>query len=531
MIGLRIASVPLCLCASQLSAQEPSRPPVIDTITIATLNVFDSEDAQQNVLFRIANALHVTTRSGVVRQELLFKQGERLDPALVAETLRNLRRRGLFRDVRIDTIPVAGDSVWVHVTTADGWTTQLVMNGSSTGGEFTWALGAQEQNFLGTGTRVGVIYRDEPDRTALTLLAGLDRIGGSRWTAQGTYDDLSDGAIGVWNVGIPYRAFGDRWSVELWGEGADRRINQYRVHDFTTVDTTRFTRQALFNRLTASYAPVASPRGYVRLGIGAHLKHEEYVEHEEDVPPDVDPAATPDTVSGVVGAFAELVRANFKVVTHYNGFEREVDLDLSSRLTLSAWLAPAAFGYARTGVGPRVTVQTGVDFGRGFARLEGLANGLFTAAGLDSGRVWTGLTAAALVFARHATVFHMEAGLRDGLPPGAEFDLGHGFGPRGFGSHAFTGTRTVWGALEHRWFAVDEVSGVLGLGFAAFVDYGGAWYDDQPARFGGNVGAGLRFGPTRSTGPNIGRLDFAYRFGPGFEGKRWVVAFGRGFGF
>jgi hypothetical protein len=78
---------------------------------------------------------------------------------------------------------------------------------------------------------------------------------------------------------------------------------------------------------------------------------------------------------------------------------------------------------------------------------------------------------------------------------------------------------------------VDEVLGLLGIGLAGFVDYGGAWYENEPSRLGGNVGLGLRIGATRATGPNVGRIDFGYRFGAGTEDKRWAMSFGQGFSF
>jgi len=145
--------------------------------------------------------------------------------------------------------------------------------------------------------------------------------------------------------------------------------------------------------------------------------------------------------------------------------------------------------------------------------------------------VLAGLTLATQALPKSATVLRIQGGVLKGVPPGSEFDIGHGIGPRAFGPHSFTGERAVWGTLEHRWFVVDEIIGLLGLGLAGFVDYGGAWFTDQSSRFGGDVGAGLRFGATRATGSNIGRLDFAYRFGDGFDGNRFVVSFGRGFVF
>jgi hypothetical protein len=113
------------------------------------------------------------------------------------------------------------------------------------------------------------------------------------------------------------------------------------------------------------------------------------------------------------------------------------------------------------------------------------------------------------------------------MPGGFEFDLGHGAGPRAFGPHAFTGNRMLWGTVEHRVFIIDELGGFMGVGLAAFADYGGAWFADEPVRKGGNIGIGLRLGATRATSSSVGRFDFSYRVGQGFTGKRWVFSFGR----
>ena len=45
-----------------------------------------------------ANRLHIDTAEAVIRRELLFKEGDTLDPEQIAETLRNLRAQGYFRD-------------------------------------------------------------------------------------------------------------------------------------------------------------------------------------------------------------------------------------------------------------------------------------------------------------------------------------------------------------------------------------------------------------------------------------------------
>jgi hypothetical protein len=224
-------------------------------------------------------------------------------------------------------------------------------------------------------------------------------------------------------------------------------------------------------------------------------------------------------------------------VTHLNGFAQQQDVDLSTAFKLGAWLAPSAFGYARTGIGPFTTFGAGTPLGRGFARFAVQAHGLFNSTGLDSGQVTASVTLALGTLPRQATVLYAFAGAQRGPEPSLEFDLGHGTGPRAFGPHAFSGTRAVWGSIEHRAFLIDELLNLMGVGFAAFVDYGGAWYQGDGVRTGGNVGVGLRLGATRATGASLGRFDLAYRFGDlpprsgGGTPRRWVFSFGRAFNY
>ncbi len=503
-----------------VEAHAQDLPPIIRSVRIETHNIFDSTQSRANFLFRAANAIHATTRTSVIGSELLFHEGEHLDSALLAETMRNLRARRLFRDVAI-TVSPDGDSVDIDVVTYDGWTTELVLNARVTDGQFTWALGGQERNFLGLGARVGLVYRKEVDRSAWTVRAGHDRIGGTRFGVDGLYDNLSDGTVGQWQVGVPFRSLSDRTGIQFFGEVADQRVLQYI--DGQIGET--FQRRAFIQSARAAYAPAVGPGGYFRVGLVGQIKREEFIRVVDTG------LSVPDTVVGAFGGFAEIKLAQFKVVTHYNGFARDVDLDLSHQVTIQAMVAPKGLGYDRLGIGPALTLQAGFDGGRVFGSVLARASGLFNGAGLDTGQVFGALTVAGQFFPRHATVFHIEGGSRIGTPPGQEFDLGHGLGPRAFRAHSFTGDHAFWWSIEHRAFLVDEIWGLFGMGLAGFLDYGGAWFSGQARRTGGDVGLGIRLGPTRSTGASVGRIDVAYRFGQGFSGKRWAVSFGRGFAF
>jgi hypothetical protein len=163
---------------------------------------------------------------------------------------------------------------------------------------------------------------------------------------------------------------------------------------------------------------------------------------------------------------------------------------------------------------------------RGFALLRVEANGL------DSTRTRARLTVVSQNLQRHTLIAHAEGGFLSRPKPGAEFDPWlEQRGPRLFGVHDFTGTRTTWFVLEDRILVADDILGLMAAGIAPFLDYGGAWYGDESARQGGNAGISLRFGPTRAVRGEAAEIAFGYRFGQGVRGKRWAMTLRKGFSF
>jgi len=157
------------------------------------------------------------------------------------------------------------------------------------------------------------------------------------------------------------------------------------------------------------------------------------------------------------------------------------------------------------------------------------ASGVLTAGVPDSGRVAGGLTIASQNLRHQTLIFHVEGAQLRRAKPGNAFDLWNSQnGPRVFGIHEFTGTRMVWLALEDRVLVTDDLWGLLGVGVAPFLDYGGAWYEGEAARLGGDVGVSLRIGPTRAVRGDVADIAVGYRFGKGFAGSRWGVAIRKG---
>lgn len=488
-------------------------------------NVFDFQEDPPSFLGRMANRLHVRTRAGVIRAALLVNPGDPYDSARVAESERALRNLNVFSRVRIDTTRVDG-RLALRVATADGWSTKPQLGYSSAGGDATWLAGIVEDNLLGTATSLAAVYNHTPDRNIFELGYWSPHFFSRRTQLQAVYRHKSDGDQGIWAMGVPFYETAARLALVTDGEAASERVLVFQDGDTSLIAK----RRALRLGVTAGMAAYASSQAFVRLWLGGQWRREDFATGQ--------PGPFPRSVFGTVGAGLDAGRVRFQVLERYNSYSRREDVDVSQLVHVGVWAAPRAWGYpsAAAGVGPEVSVQLAAPWPGGFAVLRARANGVLTAGAPDSGRVSGALTIASQNLGNQTLIVHFEAaGLRR-TKPGSEFDLwATQNGPRVFGIHQLTGTRMMWLALEDRLLIADDVWGLMGVGVAPFLDYGGAWYDAdgfgyrrEAARLGGAVGVSLRIGPTKAARGDVAEFAVGYRFGEGFSGSRWGVAIRKG---
>lgn len=500
----------------RLSAQ------TIDTVVVYNTNIFPDEMVDEfGFVARAANALHIRTRASVIRRTIFLGPGDAYDSARVAESERALRGLGVFRFVRIDTARVEG-RLALRLVTADGWSTKPQFGFSTAGGDETWQVGMVEENFLGLATTAVGIYRSTPDRSELELQYVSPHFLARHARLLLYYVDRSDGLRGAWRYGLPFYHTAARRSLVLEGDAADERV---LVFENGRRDTT-FTKRAFRIGVRGGVALHATSREYTRLWAAAQWRREDYAAENA--------ALVPRSVFGAVGAGMEWRRVRFRVLQRLNSYARQEDVNLSQYLRVGVWAAPRAWGYAadRAGIGPELQGQLSTVWRAGFAALRVSGNAIYTPAGLDSGRVRVNVSVVDQNLPRQTWLLFAEAGVMQRARPGGEFDLwNEGSGPRLFGAHAFTGTRLAWGTLEDRILVVDEFGGLVGVGIAPFIDYGGAWRADTAPRYGGNVGVALRLGPTRAVRSEATEFAVGYRFGEGWNNRRWAIAVRKGFVF
>jgi hypothetical protein len=517
-------AVLLLLPLATLRAQTPpDSTAVVRAVEIHRNDIFDPSETTSWVT-RLANGLHITTREGVVRREVLIQPGEPYDPSSAAETARNLRALGVFRQVQVDTTRTDSGLVLV-VTTRDGWSTRPDLRFRSTGGQSEYTVAFIEDNLLGTATQASVRYRKTVDRTS-TDFSFLQPRFLSRTIRLGlVYEDRSDGHRFATLLGKPFYSLNSRSSLLIQYDKREERILRFFEGERAASDT--LERSYSLARLESAVALRRSNRGYLRVGGVAQVRKDGY---RPESPPSGQ-TFLPPPVTTAVGPFMEWRHASYVLTRSFQGFGREEDVDVSKVLKLGVLAAPAAFGYTHDGVAPFLAMRAGTSFGAGFLFTDLNADGLYSSGGLDSGAVTIGGTVVLQPGGRHTVVLHADGGWLKNPIPSDVFDLGLGSGPRAFRSHSFTGDRTFYSTAEYRLTLANEVWHVMGIGLAGFVDYGGAWFDRSKRRTGWDAGIGLRLGASRAASVEAIRIDLAHRFANDVERAGWVLVVGKGLTF
>jgi len=129
---------------------EPYAGKTIGDITIERQQVFDPGG---NRLERMANKTHMLTRDRVVRRDLLFRSGDKLDPQLIVRNKQLIRSRDYISDIDVTVLPDAVDSTRVNllITTRDSWTISVDGGWHSEGRTM---VGLSDANIFGSGNKL-----------------------------------------------------------------------------------------------------------------------------------------------------------------------------------------------------------------------------------------------------------------------------------------------------------------------------------------------------------------------------------------
>lgn len=185
-LALLLASGPVFLPGGVRAQECPAGS--ISYIFIDNRDIFDTTDLEPDTPFlwayKAANALHVRTKADFIRSELLFREGECLDPFLLEESERLLRAYPFISQSDVFAIPQPDGTQHVIVDTQDDWTTKIDLGFRFDGGLTFTGFAVEEENLLGQGIRVRVFYAEDREQRDLGFEVQTPRLMDTRWDAR-----------------------------------------------------------------------------------------------------------------------------------------------------------------------------------------------------------------------------------------------------------------------------------------------------------------------------------------------------------
>lgn len=498
----------------------------VGAITIESLNVFSPAEAARGWLYRAADAVHIVTRTSVIRKFLLFRTGDPYDPAILAETERNLRGLGFIKFASVLPGKPHDGVVDVAVVTQDAWTTEPGVSFGRRGGVTTYGFELTEKDFLGSGRQIAFSYDKGTERTDRLFEYNDPYIFGPYWKGDLIYGKNSDGEQARAEVSRPFYSYLSTWATSAIFDRVRQNDRLYADGEISE----RF--QQTHREILASYGKAieATERRARRVTAG-------YREVQDDfaVLPDRPADLLPDPRHfRYLFLQYEDAGSNFLKLNYVNRDVRYEDFNLAPRVLLRAAVSPSFFGVRRTSGFARGEFQDGWRLAEESflqaalsyeARWEsGVKNGILTGVVRYVHKFGTPLLQTLVSRLEYDQGWHLDR----------EFQLfaDGSTGLRAYRLHAFDGDRTLVWNIEHRIFSGREILQLFSPGLAIFFDTGAAELPGRPLKissFKSDIGVGLRIGISRASTNNTLRIDAAYALNADPSGRRgWQISFSSG---
>lgn len=495
---------------------------VIHEIHVANGDVFDLEDPRHDgFIHRLMNRLHIETAETVVRQQLLFSEGDVASADALAETGRYLRANRYLADAEVSSIDCGNGLADVQVSTTDAWSLIPSISFSRKGGQNFGGIELQETNLLGSGSELKLAYDSDIERDRLGVRYSDRQLGASRTGI----------LVGYESYEVGYRA---RFDLEHPFYALDaRRAGGIQVDIFDQLDPVYSLGERIYEvrhdaRTFAGY--FGRSRGLIdghairwHFGIG-------YDEHHFEPAGDVTglrrlPSDRRD-VFPFIGL--EWLQDNYEKTRNQDQMQRVEDRHMGTRLVARLGYAAKAFG----------SMQNALRFDAEASRgLHPAPNDTLMLGTRIEWRQPQGGRESHLVLA-DARYYHQQSDNRMAfanihLATGKNLDtdhqltLGGDTGLRGYPLRYLNGDTLALLTLEQRYFTDWYPFGLFRVGAAAFLDAGKVWGspDFEPAATGilKNAGVGLRIGSPHSASGRMLHIDAAYALDGPQEIRGWQL--------
>ena len=493
---------------------------IIRSITIKNTNIFDqSKDSETGFLYRAANGLHRKTRDVAVSGLLLFREGEELSQRLLDESERKLRSAGYIRSAKI-TYTQEANFADVLIVVSDTWTTKPIFRYSHKGGDESSEMGLQEDNFLGYGIELSLLYKNEDNRKS-TIVSMFDpNLRGTRHQLGIGFANSSDGYTNHVSFAKPFYELNSRASHGMSIFQEERTENlyflnaeyfQYQLEE-QNFDFYRGWSNGLIETKTIRH----------RLGVKyLATTNTEIGEQPTDIPEDIAAYISandmlPEDQKDVLPYYEfEYLTDKYLKTENYDkiGLTEDIPIGPNGRVKIGysaqEWGSSQNRWYLDASLSDVFSISD-----KASVSISGALKTWVDESGLDDSR--STLKLQLRVNESHRLKLFAEYVQVDLIHPskGEKLYLGGDNGMRGYPTRHLSGEHSQLFRIEQRLYTGIELFGLFNIGAAAFYDYGrvrgGTPFDRlQNSHSVESFGIGLRAANSRTSSGEIIHIDIA----------------------
>ncbi len=477
---------------------------LIDSIVIEPREIYDTTDHRyRKWLFRLANRLHMVTKSAVIRRELLLREGDPFSAREAEEMARNLRARYQLVDAWVETERLANGHLLVKVVTIDQWSLLGGLELNRDGNRTRIKVGFEEKNLFGYNQFVSFDWViQEGEENYIHTKFRDSRFFGIPYSVELEYNTDPRGELKQFSFSRPFYSLEQQFS---FGMTVGRQGGRHDVYEDSI-------RVGSWQGQADQFDLIVENRWGdhdTKFGIGTWYTYRsdrisERFGDSIDFPQD--------TLFHQPAMLVKLNHAEYLRMKRINSFSLLEDVTLTTGIET---LFGRAFNADLDGYFYDVLDVT--------ARLgQRIGENLFFAdyqhtywyKGDNRFRTRTRSTARfynnSLSFMTLAMRLQYRTDFFDS--PNDPLILGGTSGLRGYDEYALSGDRSLAVNVETRWFPGIEFLSAM-LGGAIYADLGKAWKQNETFAFQDmeySVGAGLRISLERATRSEIIRIDVAY---------------------
>ena len=483
----------------------------IGQVHVTRLPIFDeSNEGENNWLYRWANRIHYLTQEAQVREQLLFKEGDTYKSREVLESGRLLRDLGYLYDANIHRTSTCSDTVDLEVVTRDVWSLNIDTSFSRSGGENDYRFGIGESNLLGTGQKVSISTEEDDQRKSTSFFYEDQTVRGSRVQTSLLIQDSDDGDQYAFNLFQPFFALDTRRAWGLLLNQTERVDTQY----FRGEDLTEVRHDIEDMNLLYGFSNGLVEGKTTRWTFGYRHRRDQF-EVADDLPP---PTRFPvDKTLSYPYVNLEMVEDNYTTAFNLDQINRTEDLHLGYTFNLNLGYAAESHGSDQDRVVFSARYSNTLLYSERYLLQHRFSiDGLYNQETNKSEDVFA--TYAIKYFrsqTTHRSFFtEFKMAWSENLEPHRQILLGGENGVRGYDRRLQSGDRSVVLTLEERQYTDIHLLNLAYLGFAVFIDVGRAWDPDIDEGFEddylASAGFGFRLASSKSDSARVIHIDFAF---------------------